>query len=181
MIPVEGYGHWWSISPFTGALFKHNSKPKISEIIPRRVQDALARCDNPFSLKSNIKEPFPVHEPYDKIRINRLVSLSLSIQNLPFFLQTLFFSKSRGLFTNTQSAMIAINNVSEEIQYTKCLQKTLLASSISESFESEGILFIGCNLPTAEMHAWIIENDYQPDPLDRIWINYKPLLAIFKS
>jgi len=28
------------------------------------------------------------------------------------------------------------------------------------------------------MHAWIIENNSQPDFEDRAWINYRPLLAI---
>jgi hypothetical protein len=29
------------------------------------------------------------------------------------------------------------------------------------------------------MHAWIIENGTQPDPQDREWILYRPLLALY--
>jgi len=40
------------------------------------------------------------------------------------------------------------------------------------------VLFIGAEIATYNMHAWIIEDNEQPDFEDRVWINYRPLLAI---
>jgi hypothetical protein len=58
------------------------------------------------------------------------------------------------------------------------LQRCLLAAKISSSFKKNGVLFIGFSSSIKDMHAWIIEGNIQPDFDDRVWINYKPLLAI---
>lgn len=49
----------------------------------------------------------------------------------------------------------------------------------SKTFKKDGILFIGASLPSGKMHAWIIENGIQPDRLDRNWIMYRPMLALY--
>lgn len=60
-----------------------------------------------------------------------------------------------------------------------CLQRSFLALKTSKTFKKNGVLFIGASLPTGNMHAWIIEDNYQPDTLDREWIMYEPLLAFY--
>ena len=46
------------------------------------------------------------------------------------------------------------------------------------NFKKNGVLFIGAQLPLKSLHAWIIEDNFQPDRDDRQWINYRPLLAL---
>ena len=82
------------------------------------------------------------------------------------------------MFDSTEQAISKIAELYNAAAGSDCLQKTLLAAKTSRSFASDGVLFIGANLPTGNMHAWIIEKKTQPDPADRHWISYQPLVAI---
>jgi hypothetical protein len=82
------------------------------------------------------------------------------------------------MFDSTEQAISKITELYFADAGSDCLQKTLLAAKTSRSFASDGVLFIGANLPTGHMHAWIIEKNTQPDPVDRHWISYQPLFAI---
>jgi hypothetical protein len=97
------------------------------------------------------------------------------------FLASVFYAGwNVGLFENTRLAFAAVANLPGHKDSTndRCLQRSLLAAKISKSFKNSGLLFIGAEFSTGEMHAWIIENGEQPDSDDRTWINYRPLLAI---
>ncbi|MEZ4755339.1 MAG: hypothetical protein R2817_00770 [Flavobacteriales bacterium] len=63
---------------------------------------------------------------------------------------------------------------------TFCLPRTLFAISTSKTFAHSGTGYIGAFLPSKKLHAWIIENDINPDPKDDIWICYQPVAQISK-
>ena len=85
------------------------------------------------------------------------------------------------MFENSVEAFDAISKLETHIKNKNdlCLQRSLLIMKTSKSFKKNGVLFVGASLPSGKMHAWIIENGVQPDRLDRNWIMYKPLLAIY--
>ncbi|HOP51209.1 MAG TPA: hypothetical protein PK887_11390 [Ignavibacteriales bacterium] len=66
-------------------------------------------------------------------------------------------------------------------QRTLCLPRTLFAAATSKSFDKKGVAFIGVFLPSRKMHAWIIEDNSNPDPDDDSWICYQPVAAITKK
>lgn len=105
----------------------------------------------------------------------RLTSLGSS----RFFLSVLYAGMQRPLFSRTEECIGFVNRVQTEAQRKDgCLQKVLFVAKTSKSFSQGGVVFIGAHIPTANMHAWVIEAGAQPDPTDRAWINYRPLLAI---
>jgi hypothetical protein len=84
------------------------------------------------------------------------------------------------MFANTRLAFSAVSQLPghKDSNNDRCLQRSLLVAKTSKSFSQSGVLFIGAEFSTGEMHAWVIENQAQPDPDDRTWINYRPLLAL---
>ena len=181
IIPVNGFGCWWTVSPFTGSLMRHANKPLVQDKIGRSVQNALDLCDNPFLVRPNIFNSATDRSKAFEATINSMVTRSYFVQRLPFFIRLMYCASSHILTSDSVLAMDAINSINSNLRFGHCLQKTLLVAKISEKFQENGVLLIGCNLPTAEMHAWIIEGNTQPDSLDRIWINYRPLLAISRA
>lgn len=101
--------------------------------------------------------------------------------NQRFLRSILYASRSEGIFPNTNLAFSAVSQLPghKNSLNDRCFQRSLLAAKSSMSFSQNGVLFIGAEFSTGEMHAWIIENGEQPDPDDRTWINYRPLLAIY--
>lgn len=65
-------------------------------------------------------------------------------------------------------------------QRTLCLPRTLFAVATSKSFKKNGVAFVGVFLPSRKMHAWVIEDNLNPDPYDDAWICYQPVAAITK-
>ncbi len=66
-------------------------------------------------------------------------------------------------------------------QRTLCLPRMLFVIATSKTFKNKGVGFIGVFLPSRKMHAWIIENNSNPDPYDDTWICYQPVVAITKK
>ena len=59
-----------------------------------------------------------------------------------------------------------------------CLQRALTVAKCSKKFKTHGVVLIGAQLPLKSLHAWIVEDGVQPDPEDRQWVNFLPLLAL---
>lgn len=157
-------------------LTKENSQNKF----PKKVVNALEYCNNPYMCKVN-SEPEII---YSEDRQNRLIGIYnkfIKIDNNRFYFNRIYSSFKNYLFLDTHEAIANIwyLPIKTDLKRQMCLQRTFLAAKISESFESKGIIFIGAFLPTGNMHAWIIEDGTQPDSNDRVWINYRPLLAFY--
>ncbi|MFZ4707237.1 MAG: hypothetical protein ACOYMF_14625 [Bacteroidales bacterium] len=96
------------------------------------------------------------------------------------FLIAVLFSKLNLLrFENAKEAVMVFRDIfPKQEQKNLCLPRSLFVASSSKAFKKSGVLFIGVFLPSRNMHAWIIENNENPDISDEIWICYQPVLAI---
>ncbi len=185
-LPVEARGSWYTLSPLTGSLCRRPRRPHASEFspVPPVVSEALSFCTDPFSCQW---DPDPASSQITnrqmQARLDRMHRRLLWLGNRRFLLSVLYASLSVPLFDTTREAMTAIANLpGQRSQRTEaCLQRSLLAAKTSRSFHGRGVLFIGAQLASADMHAWIIERGTQPDHEDRTWINYQPLLALVRT
>lgn len=181
-LPYRTDGFTWSICPISGSLVRSHSRGKIKESIPYKVAEALAYCDNPYLCSSFSADYDCLDIPKATLKkLNRMHRVLLAISNKHFFLSRLYANLHKNMFIDTKDAMTAISKLPMHREYSHllCLQRTLLAAKTSKSFKAKGVLFIGAFLPTADMHAWIIEDGFQPDENDRDWINFRPMLALY--
>lgn len=181
-LPYFDGNNLWSICPFTGSLLKVITKKKHNHIsIPTKVSRAIKYCNQPYLCKVN--DEIKMSQGNLKLlnKLNKMHNRLLKISNNRFYITRLYSSLKNPLFENTSEAITCINllPLQVELKHQLCLQRAFLAAKTSKSFTKDGVIFIGAFLPTGDMHAWIIENDVQPDYDDRGWINYRPLLAFF--
>lgn len=185
-LPVFDYGSWWHISTFNGSLKKMERAPLFSRNsqLPKVVADNLEYVRQPYTLRPYLKElGNRTPNEYDS-KLGKMHDRLLAIGNERFLLSVLYAGIEKPLYETTAEAMRAINRlpVQRKNYGTLCFQRSLLAAKVSRSFQKgEGVIFLGAFLPTALMHAWVIENGAQPDSDDRDWIMYRPLMAIHKS
>ncbi len=178
-LPTNAFGCGWYVNAITGSLVKTSdlTEEYQSVNIPYKVQEALNFCRDPFLLKS----PNSVHScEVSSISIKRLQSVQrklLFLSDKWLFLSVLYASKLDTTFESSADAFTTIQRVYGQDTGVNCLQKTLHVAKTSKSFQKNGVLFIGANLPTGHMHSWIIEGNIQPDNSDSMWVSYRPMLA----
>jgi hypothetical protein len=167
------------ISPLTGNLCT-SDKPIETKISSALLANSLSYCENPYLLEPICDSHFkkPTHININKL--NKYNKIFMLLGNKRFLFSVLYSCINSPLFINTMEAYDNISFLDTHIENydTLCLQRALLAAKTSKTFKKNGTLFIGATLPTWNMHAWIIEGNIQPDRNDRIWIMYRPLLAI---
>lgn len=179
ILPYEFEGSYYFISPLTGNLIE--SKKKVSTPnLNQNIKCAEKLNNEPYTLN-------PLTHSIDtKIYKKKIEKVSqynrvlMKLGNSKFFLSCMYSRFRKPIFENTTLAFDHISKIDihKEMKGKLCLQRSLLAAKTSKSFKKNGVLFIGAQLPTGVMHAWIIEDKKQPDRQDREWIMYKPLLAI---
>ncbi len=183
IIPFILENHFFYISPFTGALIRINKKiDKNTFKLNSKVKNALFFVENPFKIT-----PCSLDFKTDSFDLKKLKKVDyfhrilLKLGNNNFFFSTLYIGVGNRIIENTIDTFDFISelDVQKKRRYELCLQRAFLASKISKSFKNNGVLFIGASLPSGKMHAWIIEGNTQPDRLDREWIMYRPMLAIY--
>jgi len=169
----------WEISRINGCLLRSerflNYKPNYSQ----NINEALHLINHPYEIQWN---SFPLEIKLEKVSVKKIENNNnrlFKIGNNNFLLSILYSTISRYHFDTTHEAFSYISNLKEHVYGSEnCFQRCLLAAKTSKSFRSNGIIFIGAEISTGNMHAWIIEKTSQPDFADRVWINYRPLLAI---
>lgn len=82
------------------------------------------------------------------------------------------------LFENATDAVLFYRQIKPK-QEDLCMPRSLFVACTSKRFKEKGTLFIGISLPTKSMHAWVIEDNTQPDLCDSIWINFQPVLILY--
>ena len=179
LLPQFYEGKYFYISPFSGNLIINENKITPLKLNQNLVQ-ALKFCDNPYLLKS-LKNITKCDLNYNHIsELTKMNKRLMFINNKRFLLSCIYSSFQNCLYDNTIEAYENIENLEiHKLNKGKlCLQRALLAAKTSKTFKKNGVLFVGATLPTWNMHAWIIEGDFQPDREDRMWIMYRPLLAL---
>ena len=173
--------HWWYISRWSGSLLRSDYRPPlVSGSSSQSVRNALAVCENPFTCRWSSYHESHRKGSFDEVRLAQMNRRFFQLGNRRFLASILYAGWSANIFSNTRLAFSAVSQLPghKDSLNDRCFQRSLLAAKSSESFRRSGVLFIGAEFSTGEMHAWIIENSDQPDPDDRTWINYRPLLAI---
>ena len=179
ILPYKFENQYFYISPLTGNLVV--SHQKINQInFAKQLKNNIWYNDFPYKLDPLTSISFEVLNETILSKLKKYNNNLLWLGNKNFFLSCLYSRLNIPIFENTVSAFdhIAELKIHKEMKGKICLQRSLLAAKTSNSFKKNGTLFIGAQLPTGIMHAWIIENGIQPDRQDREWIMYKPLLAI---
>ena len=87
------------------------------------------------------------------------------------------------IFNDTKTSIEVFRAIfpDKNMQTQLCLPRVIFAISTSKSFSYNGVCFIGVFLPTKRMHAWIIEDGFNPDSFDDEWIHYSPVCLISRS
>lgn len=182
-LPVFYDDFWWYISARNGCLYKKKTKPFLLNPTGKhkgRISTVLESCRNPYNCKPP-ERPSSVEVDSNSLRHLTNYNNKLFALGNKRFLQSIFYSSRRhSLFDTTTEAFNAIDAVpphdSQKGEY--CLQRSLLAAKTSKQFSrNNGCLLIGSFLETGGMHAWLMEGKVQPDPQDRNWINFQPLLV----
>ena len=178
-IPYNDDQFSWEISLIKGSLMKSEHFLKNKKLFPKKLNDALFLINNPYKLKWSYETNFNSLKLKTSKKIIDYNKFLFRLGNKNFFLSILYSTIGNKYFDKTEDAFSYISTLeSHEYGSENCFQRCLLAAKISRSFKKYGVIFIGAELSTFNMHAWIIENKTQPDFEDRVWINYRPLLAI---
>lgn len=170
------------ISPFNGKLYKMDNDIFRNHNIDEKLNKALSVVNNPFSIEALHPENYYMKINQDDFKkICHYHDILLRLGNEQFLFSRIYASFRRYIFNSSIEAFDAISRIQKQKEYRNelCLQRSLLVVKTSKSFRNNGVLFIGASFPSGKMHAWIIENGVQPDRLDRNWIIYRPLLAIY--
>jgi hypothetical protein len=183
-IPHSFRDRHFHINALTGTLLACDAKIATPQI-PARVIRALAVCDVPFDCVWHPPDVTVSTIRTDKTGYASSVGRHLKILSwlriINFRAALLYSCIPSPQFETTFEAFHAIDREINRFRRYKdgfCLPRSLAAAALSSSFKSNGVLLIGASLPCGDMHSWIIEGTSQPDPWDRSWINYRPLLAM---
>ena len=172
----------WFLDPISGALHQINDKyvDKFkSNKLPKKVLDALEYCNYPYNLEPpNFSKSYSL-DLHKLKRINTFYDRIKHIRRLNFWLAILYAGIGSFEIKDSLEAFYLLKQVDRSALTDNegCLNRTLAVAKSSLEFKKSGVLFIGADLPQASLHSWIIENNYQPDPWDRDWINYLPIAA----
>ena len=178
-IPYWDGSHCWEISPLTGSLLKSKHNFATTKVFTKKIQSSIYYINNPYEIVwEHNKENLIINEDLF-LKIKSFNKKLFTIGNSQFIRSILYSYFQYKVFEKTKDAFSYIADL-EDHKYgsENCFQRTLLAAKTSKTFKKDGVLFIGAELSSFNMHAWIIENNSQPDFEDRAWINYRPLLAI---
>ena len=172
----------WYLHPLTGNLYQVSSDALSqfqSDVLPKKVIDALQHCQFPYSLQPPDFERSYASEEKQLQTLDKFYERIVFIRKINYWLVNRYAGIYQPLFKDSLEAFHALaqQNRSALSDQQGCLNRTLAVVKSSVEFKKSGVLFIGADLPQTSLHAWIIEKNYQPDPWDRNWINYLPVAA----
>lgn len=149
---------------------------------PQEIQDAanLQNISNPFLLQPTLYAPL---KSISHKRVLTMYAKSLTWLCRHCYPIAYWTSKvvSLNAFANAQQAILFYRHIypSAEEQRRLCLPRAIFAATTSRNFKKRGAMYIGAFLPSTQMHAWIIEDNQQPDMWDNEWICYKPVYMLY--
>lgn len=164
--------------PLTGDLLEEPASPLPATQLPYKISAALALCDSPYHLN-----PPPLNqsavESQEKGLAVRLSFRLIKICAANLFLARVYSGFRRPMFENAvQSVRFFRSVMPGPTQQGLCLPRALFVAKTSRAFAVSGVVFLGIFLPSRLMHAWVIEDDCQPDCRDEIWTQYRPVAAL---
>jgi hypothetical protein len=160
--------------PLTGDLLSEEREPRPKKY-PAKLQQALQLCNQPYNLLSisSGDQDQNLMAQSAKFGVRKIIYIA----KLNFFIARQYAAFKNPVFENSEQAISHFRKMHSE-QNGLCLPRALFAAKTSQAFESSGVVFLGVFLPSSQMHAWVIENQKQPDSMDNIWLHYRPVAAI---
>ncbi len=145
-----------------------------------QVNPNLQNISDPFLLQSTVYVPL---QPISHKRMLTIYAKSLTWLCRHCYPIAYWISKhiSLNAFANSQQAILFYRHLypSAEKQRRLCLPRAIFAATTSRKFKQHGVMLIGAFLPSTQMHAWVIEDNQQPDLWDNEWICYKPVYMLY--
>lgn len=181
-LPIQFDVKIYKLNSIFGILLEfEKSKQKDQNFtFPQKLMEAVSYCNNPYKLSKMESNSAENKQVYPRKTLSFFSNALIKVNKLNFGLGRLFSGFGQPVFENANQAIHFFrNNKPGIIQNDLCLPRSLFAASTSKKFKENGVIFIGVSLPSNLMHAWIIEDGKQPDPLDTMWINFQPVAAIF--
>jgi len=181
--PIFFSGKLYLFNKVLGALLTKTYTKKVyvtNNETPKRLRGQYQMVLNPFKLKIS-------NYDVDKVNVSVLAKLygKLMVFTCKYsFIGAMILAKVPFVkYSSTKIAIASFKKIysSDFHQRMLCLPRTLFAIATSKSFKEKGVAFIGVFLPSKKMHAWIIEDNLNPDPCDDAWICYQPVAAITKK
>jgi hypothetical protein len=169
----------YKLSEYSGNLYSSDFPSQIhsSIIYPEKLIEAIGICNNPYLSGSYSGKEYS--ENYNHHKIANKAKLLVSLCRLNFWVAKQYANFQSCVFCDVSESIAFFRSItSKEKSDSLCLPQSLFAAKTSKLFDQKGVLFIGAFLPARAMHAWIIEDGIQPDPLDNIWHQYRPIAAI---
>jgi len=180
-IPIKRENLAFFMCPWTGTLLVERDQDVEKHIeIPSKLKQILTACDYPYSLQpnSNFQEKWDIQ--HKDRNCQKYANTLLKLCRINLFMARLYSSFASISFPNSRTAISYYrDNMNNLDQAKACLPRSLFALKTSKEFRTSGALIIGIFLPSRAMHAWIIENNMNADPLDKIWTSYQPVAAIY--
>ncbi len=181
-LPFHDGNFLWEISALNGSLLRSEHPSFKRKKLPLKLEKALESINYPYQIKWDFSPSLSEISTINKNKIDKYNRFFFTLSNNRFFLSIFYSLINVKIFQTTREAFSYISTLpNHKYGSENCFQRSLLAAKISASFKKSGVIFIGAEISTYNMHAWIIEDNEQPDFEDRVWINYKPLLAITYS
>ena len=180
-LPILFSGKTFLFNSIIGVLLvKDDTEECIKKKIPTQVFNQYQLVLNPFLIKSSTNK---IEEFKVNLRAKLFAKLMVFTCKRSFLLARFLTKISIIKFDSTKTAIATFKKIypSSLHQRTLCLPRTLFAIATSKTFKKNGTAFIGVFLPSKKMHAWIIEDETNPDPNDDGWICYQPLVCIYKN
>lgn len=178
-IPASYSNKYYKLHKYFGVLLEYkNSTPTTKVLVPKKTEKHISQVLNPYLLNSNTRNK-QTYSNNTNTFFAKLIAKVFTVLCLYSFVFVRLLSLFRlPIFNSTTEAIIFYRTLYPGLQKDLCLPRSLFAACTSKTFKKEGTLFIGVFLPSRAMHAWIIENNQQPDSYDDIWICYQPLLVM---
>ena len=177
-IPIYFQGETYFLENITGSLLKRPARSG-DESVPKTdaIADArLREVDDPFLLKERKAGDLPDRIPR---RVRLYAALLTWLCRHSFPLARLWAAIPLRCYPDAGVATeVYYRLYPGEQQKDLCLPRAFFARSTSKRFRCHGAMFIGAFLPSAQMHAWVIEDNMHADAGDNSWTNYIPV-AIF--
>lgn len=180
-LPIYVNNRYYFFEPITGALlYKNNSTDLIKNknIKTPKLESILQLCDQPFLLQQSPVQKIKIKSNYLLVFYAKFL---VRLCKISFILGRAVSNFGWPVFNSAGEAISFFRTLyPNEIQNNLCYPRSLFAASLSKKFKKNGVIFIGAFLPSKSMHAWIIEDGTQPDIRDSMWINFKPIAALYK-
>lgn len=177
-LPICFNSKGYFFNKWTGIVLEKLSISSKDILMPNcnKLNQAYEKLLNPYLLKPSSVIINTFHYNTTVIYYARFL---VFLCNWSFYLAFLFSKLKIVRFNSAAEAFIVFRDIfPKDKQNELCLPRALFAASTSLDFKKSGVLFIGIFMPSKHMHAWIIENNIQPDSVDDIWIFYQPFAAI---